>query len=132
MNKESKKKIFQIFYNHLKIKGYKNIRPDFLDLESPNKVVEKQTGETIKPDITATYKSSSYFFKIETAENINLSKEKFINRCRAFLRYANSKNGKFRLIVPAQHFDQVFTAINRYNLENVGIVQIESSNSDYL
>lgn len=127
MNKQLKKNILNEVYNHLKDRGYKNLKSDFLETESPNKVVEKQSGQALKPDLTATYKSSAYIFKIETAENIEFSKESFIDRCNAFLRYANSKNGKFKLIVPVQQFDQVFSEVNKNNLENVGILQIDGA-----
>ena len=108
MNKQLKKNILNEVYNHLKDRGYKNFKSNFLETESPNKVVEKQSGQALEPDLTATYKSSAYIFKIETAENIELSKESFIDRCNAFQRYANSKNGKFKLIVPVQQFDSIF------------------------
>ena len=127
MDKQLKKTILREFYNSLKESGYDNIKSNLLEIEDPNKIVDKQTGNTFNPDMTATYKSSSYIFEIETTENIKISKEKFVNKYNTFLQYANSKNIKLRLIVLVQQFDQFFLELNKCNLENVGIIQIDSA-----
>jgi Holliday junction resolvase len=127
MDLQLKKNILWEFYKYLKDRGYQNIKSSLLELESPNEVVEKQTENAFEPDLTATYKSKPYIFEIETPESIKLSKEKFVKKCNTFLRYTNSKNGKLYLIVPVQYFDKIFLELNKYNLENVGILQIDSA-----
>jgi len=124
---QSKKSILTEFYKYLKNKGYNNFKSKHLEIGKPIDIVEKQTGGSFEPDLTATYKSKPYIFEIETPEDIKLSKEKFVKKCNTFLSYTASKNGKFYLIVPVLHFDKVFSELNKYNLENVGILQINYS-----
>lgn len=127
MQRKEKENILREVYKYLKIKGYKEFKSSFLELEQPNTFVEKQTGNNFEPDLVATYRSGSYIFVVETVESIIKRRENFILKCKTFLQYVSSKNGKFTLIVPEQQFDQVLTEMNKSNLENVGLMQVSYS-----
>ena len=127
MDNKLKKSVLQEVYNYLKEKGYKDFKAKLLSIENPIKIVEKQSGNTYEPDMTATLDNSSYIFEIEMGENIKIDKEKFIKKCKAFQNYAETKNGKFSLIIPIEQFDKIMTEINKNNLENIGILQLQIS-----
>lgn len=127
MDKKLKKSVLEEVYNYLKGKGYKDFKAKLLSIENPIKIVEKQSGNTYEPDMTATLDNSSYIFEIEMGENISIDKEKFIKKCKAFQNYAETKNGKLSLIIPIEQFDKIMTEINKNNLENIGILQLQIS-----
>lgn len=127
MNSREKENILKEVYKYLKNNGYRNFKSNLLKFDEPNKFVEKQTGDVFEPDLIATYNSGLYLFEVETVESIKERRENFISKCRTFLHYAHSKNGKLTLIIPEQQSDQVISELNKVNLENIGILQINYS-----
>jgi hypothetical protein len=111
---------------YLEEKGYSHFKAYLKGLDNPKKIVEDITGEVFNPDLTAHYKGSLHVYKIETGDNIETNKDKFIRKCKSLQQYANEKKGQLHLIVPILQFDKVLTEINKNNLENVGILQIDS------
>jgi hypothetical protein len=110
----------------LKKKGFHDFRADLDNMEQPKKIVEKKTGEIYQPDMTASHKESSYIFEVEMGESLEKEKDKFIRKCDVFQQQAATKKGKLYLIVPIEQFENVLTTINKNNLENVGILQINT------
>jgi hypothetical protein len=125
MDNKLKKSVLQEVYNYLKEKGYKDFKAKLLSIENPKKIVEKQSGNTYEPDMTASLDNSSYLFEVEMGENMKIDKEKFIKKCKAFQNYAETKNGKLYLIVPIEQFDKIMAEVNKNNLENIGILQLQ-------
>lgn len=126
MDIKLKKSILIEVYKYLKKRDYGNFMASIEKMKSPKKIVEKQTGNIFQPDMTATHNGFFNIFEIEMGENIKPNNENFIKKCKVFERYAASKEGKLYLIVPIQKFDMIITEINKNNLENVGILQLEN------
>lgn len=126
MDMEQKKSVLVAVRKYLEEKGYNHFKAYLKGLDDPKKIVEDITGEVFKPDLTAHYKGTLHVYKIETGDNIETNKEKFIRKCKSLQQYANEKKGQLHLIVPILQFDKVLTEINKNNLENVGILQIDS------
>lgn len=127
MDKKMKKKVLEVVYNYLKERGYENFKADLLDTDNPKKIVEKGAGNIFKPDMTATHNENDYIFELEMGNSFDNDKERFIKKCKAFQQYAAEHNGKLYLIVPIEHFDAILTNVNKYNLENIGILQLQTS-----
>jgi hypothetical protein len=123
---EQKKSVLVAVRKYLEEKGYNHIKAYLKGLDGPRKIVEDNTGEVFKPDLTAQYKGTFHVYKIESGDDIETNLDKFIRKCRSLQQYAISKKGQLHLIVPILQFDKVLTEINKHNLENVGILQIDS------
>jgi len=126
MDMEQKKSILVAVRKYLEENGYNHFKAYLKGLDNPGNVVENQTGEVYTPDLTARHKGTFHIYKIETGDNIETNKDKFIQKCKSLQQYAHSKKGQLHLIVPILQFDKVLTEINKNNLENVGIMQIDS------
>jgi hypothetical protein len=126
MDPNLRKGILNAVAQYLSKKGFTGFRADLEEMESPKKIVEKRTGKIYQPDLTADHKDSSYIFEIEMGESIEKSKDQFVKKCDVFQQHAATKKGKLYLIVPIEHFEKVLTVINKNNLENVGILQINT------
>lgn len=126
MDPRMKKGILDAVINYLKKKGFQDFRTDSDETEKPKKIVEKHSGEIYQPDMTASHKDSSYIFEVEMGESIEKEKDKFIRKCDVFQQHAATKKGKLYLIVPIEQFENVLTTINKNNLENIGILQINT------
>jgi hypothetical protein len=126
MDPKLKRGILEAVTNYLKKKGFHDFRADLDNMEQPKKIVEKKTGEIYQPDMTASHKESSYIFEVEMGESLEKEKDKFIRKCDVFQQQAATKKGKLYLIVPIEQFENVLTTINKNNLENVGILQINT------
>lgn len=126
MDPKLKKGILNAVTEYLAKKGFTGFRSGLDSMEPPKKIVEKRTGKIYQPDMTADHKDSSYIFEIEMGESVEKSNEHFIKKCDVFQQQAASKKGKLYLIVPIEQFEKVLTVINKNNLENVGILQINT------
>jgi hypothetical protein len=126
MDMNKKKSVLNAVRKYLKEKGYNHFKAYHIDTDNPTNIIEGITGEEFKPDLIARYKDALHVYKIESGENIERNKEKFIRKCKSLQQYAISKKGKLHLIVPIQHFEKILTEINKNNLENVGILQTDA------
>lgn len=126
MEPRLKKGILKAVLDYLEKKGFTGFRADLDTMDKPKKIVEKQSGEVYQPDLTAEHKDSSYIFEIEMGEDLEKKKDKFIRKCNVLQQHAASKKGKLYLIVPIQQFEQVLAEVNKNNLENIGILQINA------
>jgi hypothetical protein len=124
MDKKIKTSILQAVSEYLVKKGFTDFRADMDTMAQTKKIVEKKSGKIYQPDMTASHEESSYIFEIEMGDNIKSNKDKFIQKCFVLQQHAASKSGKLYLIVPIQQFEAVLTEINKNNLENIGILQI--------
>jgi hypothetical protein len=124
MDKKLKTGILHAVSEYLTKKGFTDFRADMDTMTQPKKIVEKKSGEIYQPDMTASHEKSSYIFEIEMGDSIETNKDRFLQKCFVLQQHAASKNGKLYLIVPVQQFETVLTEINKNNLENIGILQI--------
>lgn len=124
--KELRQGILNAVTDYLQEEGFHDIRADVDDMEKPKKIVEQRSGDIFQPDVMASQEDSSFLFEIETGENLDTENEVFVRKCKLFQQYADSKNGKLYLIVPIQYFKKVLTYLDRNNLKNVGILQVDA------
>ena len=123
---KKKELILDAVRKYLKEMKYDHFKTYPLGKDKPLNIIEDSNSKEFEPDLTAEYKDSVHIYKIEDGENIERDKDKFIRKCKALQRYAISKKGQLHLIVPIQHFEKVLTEINKHNLENIGILQVDS------
>jgi hypothetical protein len=126
MDMRRKKLILDAVRKYLEEMKNDHFKTNPMGKDNPINIVEGSGNNEFEPDLTAQYKNSVHIYKIESGKDIEREKDKFIRKCKALQNYANSKKGQLHLIVPIEHFEKVLTEINKNNLENVGILQIDS------
>jgi hypothetical protein len=124
MDEKLKRGILHAIQSYLKNKGFEEFKADLEEFDKPKKIVEKQSGEIFQPDLTATHKSAPYLFNIEMGDKLEQRRDEFVRMCNVLQEFATSRDGKLYLIVPIQSSDKVIAEINRNNLEDIGILQI--------
>ncbi len=99
----------------LESKGYKNIKVNLPDYEQPTKFIEKETEESIMPDLTAqTLLGKDYF---EIVDNKDKNKNKVISRWKLFANLAKIKNGKFFLLVTHGYNAYAQKMLKKYEID---------------
>ncbi len=82
----------------LEKKGYKEIKTDLPNYESPTAFNQVGTDEAYQPDLTARTSMSKHYFEI--IEDKNQDVLKVAGKWKLMSKLAEIKNGKFFVLVP--------------------------------
>jgi hypothetical protein len=107
--------------NHLKARGFKEIKADMEGYESPKSYVRRASGGIITPDISATKDGRKYFFDISLKSDMpRLLKSKWV-----FLdTLSRMKSNSFRIITTRGHYKFTDTMLQDINLSNKTPIKI--------
>ena len=130
MDNNYKKRILNSVSRYLKEKDFVRIKAKLPGMESPEMITEEKSGITYQPDLTATYNDGLHIFELETGESLKSRKSSFIKKCKNFENIVASEGGKVHLVIPIERFDLIKTFLNTHNLENISVLQYQSTKSD--
>lgn len=110
-----KQKILDSFFLYLENKGYKRI------VDYRNKQIDQQTIDKMMPDISAERKNIQYHFRFEDGTS---SETELIKACRVLNTKQENQSKRLKLLVPVESYDTVIQTLNKYQLENVGVIRL--------
>lgn len=122
MSVRLKSTILEAMHEYLKNKGFSGFRSKIEAMEDPEQIKNRENGNSFVPDMTAQKDGINYIFEVELGDK--LSNQEFLEKCKALHLEAKKKTGKLYLVVPVEKMDKTLQIINKNNLENVGILQI--------
>lgn len=121
VDKEENTKFLEKSINHLKARGFKDIKADLEGYECPKSYVRKASGNAITPDIVASKNGRKYFFDISLkSDKPRLLKSKWV-----FLDTLSRMNSnRFRIITTRGHYKFTDTMLQDINLTNKTPIKI--------
>lgn len=117
-----KTSILEAMHQYLQRKGYSDFYSTIDSMDNPKIKVSYNEDQFILPDMTARKDGKEYIFEVELGNRI--ASGDFLTKCRAIYKAANKRGARLYLVVPVETFDKTLQIINRNNLENIGILQI--------
>ncbi len=118
----SRKKIIQLFHNHLDNKGYQDVRSNAVGKMRPPQFELESENMTLKPDVSAEIRGKKLVYEFIEAKPSQ--KQKVIEKCRNYLKVSKTAGVKPRLIVPVDRYDAVLQWINANRLEHIGLIRM--------
>lgn len=106
---------------HLKARGFKDIKADLEGYESPKSYTKKSTGSSVTPDITANKNGRKYYFDI----SLKSEKPKMLKSKWLFLdTLSRMKSNRFRIITTRGHYKFTDNMLADINLSNKTPIKI--------
>jgi len=127
MEHKNKENLLLGVYKYLNNKGFENFLAQVRELQTPKSIVEKQSGISYIPDLTATKDGIFCIFELVSGESNKKTSEEWIRKWKVLNEHATAQEGKFHLVVHVDQFEEIIAIINKHNLENIGIIQFESN-----
>jgi hypothetical protein len=127
MKDKFKERLLLGVYKHLSSKDFTNFNAKIEKFTPPKKIVEEQSNEAYIPDLTATHSGTSCLFDLVLDKFTEENEGDIVKRWSTIYKHAQSIDGKYYLVINVDQFDDLMVMINKYNLENIGILQFESN-----
>lgn len=113
--------IFKKSIQHLKAKGFNNIKADIPGYDNPKSFVRKSTGTEVTPDISATKNGKNYFFDISLkSDRSRQLKSKWL----LLDTFSRLRSGRFKVITMRGHFKFTEQLLSDINLTNKKPIKI--------
>lgn len=119
--RKQNRSILEKSIDHLKAKGFTNIKTDLPGYESPKSFVRKSKGPDFSPDISANKNGRKYYFDISLkTEASKLLKSKWLLLDTA----ARLKSFRFKIITTTGHVRYTDKLLEEVNLSNKTPIRI--------
>lgn len=115
------KDLFEKAINWTKKKGFKKIKANTDDFESPTALTNQLRDTTVIPDITAQKYGRKSYIEIATKQD---NKQALISKWKLFQALASSRGGKLYLLAARGHKAFTERIVKDYKLTNTQVVSL--------
>ncbi|WPP50011.1 hypothetical protein [Catalinimonas niigatensis] len=99
----------------LEKRGYREIKAELPDYESPTSFTEKTSDKSYTPDLTGQKDLGKDYFQVVEGDKKNV--QDVVSKWKLFANLAKIKNGQFYLLVPYGRKKYTTELIREHNIE---------------